>query len=344
VALQSERLNYNVALQHTSDAQVLLNLVRLQYRDTPIFLEISGITSRLQLETSATAGADLEVNGANATLFTLGGGIKYTTEPIVTYTPLQGEDFVQRLLAPMRLEIVGLLYRSGWTLKRVLRLCVQRLNAVENAPRASGPTPERAPAYQDFARVVDLMRVLEERRSLELTYESGPTSERPPQRVLHIAAQAWVSPEMQELADRLRLVKGKKQYPLTYATTVREVTESYEELVVETRSLLGILFFLSQGVEVPWRDREVGKVMTTSDETGQPFDWQQVVGDLFVVKSLPSQPSQAAVAIRYRGSWFSIADTDLESKATFALVTQLLALQSGKVQGVVPMLTLPLGK
>jgi hypothetical protein len=122
------------------------------------------------------------------------------------------------------------------------------------------------------------------------------------------------------------------------------VTESYEELVVETRSLLGILFFLSQGVEVPWRDREVGKVMTTSDETGQPFDWQQVVGDLFAVKSLPAQPSQATVAIRYRGNWFYIADTDLESKATFALVTQLLALQSGKVQGVVPMLTLPLGK
>jgi hypothetical protein len=210
VALQSERRNYNVALHYTSDAQVLLNLVRLQYRDTPIFLEISGITSHLQLETSATAGTDLEVNGPNATLFTLGGSLTYTTEPVVTYTPLQGEDFVQRLLAPMRLEIVGLLYRSGWTLKRVLRLCVQRLNTVENAPSASGPTPERAPVYQDFARVVDLMRVLEQRRSLELMYDSVPTRERPPQLVLHIAAQAWATPEMQELADRLRLVKGKK--------------------------------------------------------------------------------------------------------------------------------------
>jgi hypothetical protein len=102
--------------------------------------------------------------------------------------------------------------------------------------------------------------------------------------------------------------------------------------------------FLSQAVEVPWQDRQGGKVTTTRNETGQPFDWQQVVGELLAVKSLSSRPSQASVAIRYRGSWFYIDDTDLESKATFALLTQLLALQSGKVQGVIPMLSLSLGK
>ncbi len=149
---------------------------------------------------------------------------------------------------------------------------------------------------------------------------------------------------MQELADLLRLVKGKRLYPLTSPTVVHEASQPYEELVVETRSLLGILFFLSQAVEVPWYDRQGGKVATTRNETGQPFDWQQVVGSLLAVKALPTRPSQASVVIRYRGSWFYIDDTDLESKATFSLLTQLLALQSGKVQGIVPMLTLPIGK
>jgi hypothetical protein len=41
------------------------------------------------------------------------------------------------------------------------------------------------------------------------------------------------------------------------------------------------------------------------------------------------------MAIRYRGNWFYIDDTEL---------TPLLALQSGKVQGIIPMLTLPIGK
>jgi hypothetical protein len=148
--------------------------------------------------------------------------------------------------------------------------------------------------------------VLEQRRSLELTYESVPASERPPQLVLHIAEQAWASSDVQELADLLCLVKGKRLYPLTSPTVIHEASQPYEELVVETRSLLGILFFLSQAVEVPWYDRQGGKVATTRNETGQPFDWQQVVGGLLAVKVLPAWPSQASVVIRYQGGVDSI--------------------------------------
>ncbi|VAX10990.1 hypothetical protein MNBD_GAMMA26-1819 [hydrothermal vent metagenome] len=39
--LQASRNDYNVAIQQTGDEQLLLNLVRLQYRDTPLFLEES---------------------------------------------------------------------------------------------------------------------------------------------------------------------------------------------------------------------------------------------------------------------------------------------------------------
>jgi hypothetical protein len=53
---------------------------------------------------------------------------------------------------------------------------------------------------------------------------------------------------------------------------------------------------------------------------------------------------QAAVAVQYRGSWFYIDDADLGSKATFSLLSQLFALQAGKVAGIAPLLTLPLGK
>jgi hypothetical protein len=34
---KGERVNYNLTLQSTTDEQMLLNLVRLKYRDTPIF-------------------------------------------------------------------------------------------------------------------------------------------------------------------------------------------------------------------------------------------------------------------------------------------------------------------
>jgi hypothetical protein len=50
------------------------------------------------------------------------------------------------------------------------------------------------------------------------------------------------------------------------------------------------------------------------------------------------------VSVSHRGSWFFIDDADLSSKATFSLLTHLLALQSGEVQRLVPLLTLPVGR
>lgn len=35
--IEGERSNYNVAIQRSNDEQLLLNLVRLRYRDTPFF-------------------------------------------------------------------------------------------------------------------------------------------------------------------------------------------------------------------------------------------------------------------------------------------------------------------
>src|SRR5688572_12148496 len=45
-AVKWERTHYNLAIQETDDTQLLLNLVRLKYRDTPVFLGLNGIVSQ----------------------------------------------------------------------------------------------------------------------------------------------------------------------------------------------------------------------------------------------------------------------------------------------------------
>jgi hypothetical protein len=45
--------------------------------------------------------------------------------------------------------------------------------------------------------------------------------------------------------------------------------------------------------------------------------------------------------VNYRGHWFYIDDSDLESKSTFTLLARIFALQAGKAEGIVPVLTLP---
>jgi len=49
------------------------------------------------------------------------------------------------------------------------------------------------------------------------------------------------------------------------------------------------------------------------------------------------------VAVFYRRSWFYIDDSDLDSKSTFSMLGQVFALQSGDVEKMTPVLTLPIG-
>ncbi len=112
---------------------------------------------------------------------------------------------------------------------------------------------------------------------------------------------------------------------------------------LEMRSLAGIMFFLSHAVEVPKKDLEAGRVAITLEPDGRPFDWSAVLGDLLVIKSAPKAPSNAAWAMYYRGSWFYIDDSDVQSKYTFMLLTQLTAIQAGEIERNAPVLTLPVG-
>jgi len=90
-------------------------------------------------------------------------------------------------------------------------------------------------------------------------------------------------------------------------------------------------------------DKQVpaGRVTVTRDGDGQPFDWSRVTGDLLVIKSQAERPANAAVAVPYRGSWFYIDDSDMNSKNTFMLLGALTALQSGSIERSGPLLTLP---
>jgi hypothetical protein len=113
---------------------------------------VNSISTQFTIEAGLEAGAELPERAPN--IFNIGGRAVYSTQPTVTYSPLEGERFAQRLLSPISLDTIMLLYQSGWSLKRVFRLCVQRLNDVENAVRASGPTPEKAPEFRDFERAI----------------------------------------------------------------------------------------------------------------------------------------------------------------------------------------------
>jgi hypothetical protein len=343
-ALKGERIQLNAAFQQTNDEQLLLNLVRLRYRDTPAFLEVSSISTQPTFETTVQAGAELERADADTDLFTFGAGAVYTTQPTLTYTPLQGDAFIQRLLTPLTIEKLMLLYQSGWNIKRIFLLGVRSMNNVRNAPRASGPTPGRAPEYGDFSRAVEILLELERRGLVDIAYESASAKDASPTLILQIDPKASSLPLVVELRRILNLSPSQTRYPIVYAQVQHVHPLVQTSIEVDTRSLLGIMYYLSQAVEAPAADVQRGKVTVTKTETGEPFDWGVLLGGIFKIKTGGSRPADAATAVRYRGAWFYIDDSDLDSKSTFVMLSQIFSLQAGKAEGIAPVLTLPVGR
>ena len=386
-AVRVSRARYNEVLQRTTNEQLLLNLVRLQYRDAPSFLEIGSVAAQFRFEQSATIGGRLNENipaqPLNPDWLDLGGRVGYTEQPTVTFVPLQGDDFVNRLLSPLRLDTVVLLTRSGWRIDRVFHLMLQGINGLDNAAGASGPTPSAAPRYERFARVAAAFRRLQQNGLLELGYEAQPTelsAPLPAEQVLaadvvlaardgnrfqptddgrtvvltgttnvlvwRIPAEAGDGEDVAEIVDLLGLRPAQQRYEVRETAGVvasRQPAGKREHIAVATRSLMGTMFYLSQSVIVPRAHREAGVVTTTLDAKGEPFDWARVVGELLRVRSQSAAPSAATVTVRYRGHWFYIADADLQSKSTFGLLIQLFALQAGTESRAAPVLTLPVG-
>ncbi len=336
--IAATRGDYNTAIQRTNSEEMLLNLVRLRYRESPLFLQVSDLSNQWDL----TRGIDtnllfIEDGEADAEVG-FGATLSYSDTPTVTMAPLQGEEFVQRVLQPVEIETVLLLYHSGWPIDTVLRVVAERLNGIKNAPTASGATPEAVPTYADFLTAVGLLRRLQLRGVMELGYSEADGSERIP--VIRIPAHASGWPEVREF----RAILGLSPEGTAYRLTTDTATRAPDQIGVGTRSVTGMMAYLSQSIVPPPRDVRDGLVTVTRHENGEPFNWSDLLGDLFEVRSADRQPEHSAVSIRYRDHWFYITDTDLSSKSTFMLLQQMFALQAGEIRQTGPVLTLPVGR
>ena len=159
--VHQNRLRYNEAVKTTTEEQLLLNIVRLRYIDTPSSLSLTSIAEQREIAaglkaipffTSAAAGnafggyrgsvlPQVEFTGAN--------------RPTLSYTPLDDQEFTRRLFTPISLEGVAYLAKTTWPISTVFRLYLENLNWVPNAETASGPTPRNPPEYAEFLAGVE---------------------------------------------------------------------------------------------------------------------------------------------------------------------------------------------
>lgn len=333
-SIRAGRPAYNLAVQQTNDQELLLNLVRTRYRDTLYFTSVERIaaTQEFNQGIGATAGVTASQNGfsvppTSSTVvrsftkpFTLGpASVAVNEKPTIFYAPLEGEKFVRQMMTPMNPDLLLLLVKSGWSLDRVFTVGVQEMNGLKNAPTASGPTPSREPEFRDFREAVKLLRVLQREQLLDLAKAQGAEGLE-----LRFTRTATEREETTRLKALLGLEPGRDNFRIVAGSEA----PNRSTIALSTRPVLSALTLLSQGVEPPARDYAAGKIRQTTRADGQNFDWQELLGEVFRVRSSDQEPPDASVAIHYRGTWFYIADDDLDSKSTFVLLTQLIALHS----------------
>jgi len=329
-AVRKSRTDYNIAIEQTNNEQLLLNLVRLRYRDTPFFMETASISTSFAFQ--AGVGVSASILPTAADKYGVSQELSYIEKPTITYTPLHGEKFVKQVLTPIDPQILLLLYHSGWSIDRLMRVTVQNINGIPNAPTASGPTPDKAPYYERFNNVSALIRRLQQSRSVILA-----SSDEGNEIILKFVPDRHKSSDAQAFLQALNLDRDTLQFPV-----VAGVGKSNKRIFIVTRSLMASMFYLSQAVEISRRDRDAGIVTVTRQESGEVFNWQDVTRNLFLIHTSSSRPTSPYVAVYYRGAWFYIDDSDLTSKSTFSLLKQLLALQSGGPKYNTPVLTIPL--
>ena len=201
---------------------------------------------------------------------------------------------------------------------------------------AAGPTPDRAPEYESFNRVIATLERMDAENLHQVgmaVAEDGDAAFR-----IRIDPAAKQRPDVRQLLKDLRLDPQAESYRVVYGQR-----GGGDTIAVILRPLMGAMYYLCQGVDVPRRDVDNGVVTITRDENGEPFDWQMAMKGMIHIRSQVVKPLDAFVSVRFRDYYFYIASNDVESKETFSLLFLLFTLQGGEKPSKQPLLSLPIG-
>lgn len=337
-AVPEVHASYNDALVRAQNAQLLLNLVRMRYRDTPYFVDVTSVTNQQSFAGSLAFGTDLGVAGGASSTLHPGVSGTFAVTPTVVYTPLQGEAFVRRMVTPLSLYTVLSLSTAGWNANRVFRLVVDRVNDVRNAPSAAGPTPSVTPAYRDFLELAEAIRTLQQAGALEV----APVKLNDAESCVFVVRSDQHDEKITEATATLQhLLKIAPQG--SYTIVPFTGTTEPNQVHLRMRSVLSALYYLSAAVDAPPEHEKLGLVTVTKNPDGTRFDWNDVFHKLFHVRTSNDNPTLAFTKTYYRGHWFYIADDDLDTKSTFQLIAHLVSMQAGVPAMSAPLLTIPAG-
>ena len=132
--IAGDRLAYNKAISDSWKQQMLLNIVRLSYRDMADFVDVGQTSQSYTLTGTAEASFGASIYPwdkiMNTLTPTLTGTRTKTDNPTVIYTPQSGSDFTKNLIAPIKPPELFNLIEEHYS--NVFNFAVESINGVRN--------------------------------------------------------------------------------------------------------------------------------------------------------------------------------------------------------------------
>lgn len=330
-----DSFNYNEAIARSSNEQMLLNLVRLRYREVPVFLAVGSVITQYFYLGDLNAGVSFgkPTQGAAHEFLDANAHMLYAERPTITYSPLTGQEFSQQLLTPIPNELLFSLVQSGWPPDQLLMMGMERLNHLENLPFSMVQPIARLEGLREFNQVVQLIIELSRRRSIEM---QGGNKEAP--NASFLVFKQVRDNDTKNLILELKSILGLEPDLNSFRVTKKFIGRNADEVTMSVRSLLALMGFLSRGVEIP--AAHVAEKRAEEITIPEDAEFRSLLFPLNI-HSQVERPTDAFVAVRHYDHWFYIAQSDHVSKQAFSLLAYLFQMQAPQVQALGPMITVP---
>lgn len=331
LTLDRDRLDFTHAVANSWKQQTLLNVVKMRYADTPIFVDIGQIVSGYQLVSTVQAGGTVNPTGVATNFFNLGAQGQYTDRPTITYVPLSGSHFLRTLMMPIPPIRLFELIEAGWPIELLFNAAVQDVNGLANSRTGSLARV----ADHEFVKLVKSLRQVQESGAVGLLVEPDPN--KIGGKLILSFLRKPVTPEILAEQDNVKRLLGLNpqinEFQVIYGTT-----DGRDDVIaIHTRSGMQILRELSSHVQVPEEHQREGRVFP---HASLPLDGQDTLPALIQIQSDKAKSPEAFAQVRYLDRWFWIDNRDIRSKATFTFLLVFMTLADTGEKAPSPLVTI----
>lgn len=280
------------------------------------------------------------------------------------------------MLSPINIRYIFLLLDSGWSVEYLFRIVMHHIYAKVPLENVSSVTMPKPPEFKKFLELLHLLRKL--RRDNVIYYYLGEITEVnvalkhkhkmknsilskaeknesdeeveseqrkiPPVDSINLVVNEGYlnSPDVKKLYKLLGLSGSPRLIHLIDNHSLQPISKENNMIIFQQRTFLSTLYYLRNAVEFTPDAVKQGLIELSKYPDGKEYNLTDITKGLMRIHVSSRRPDcNVNVKVFYRNHWFYIADNDICTKKSFALIQQLYNLQAGNRATQSPILTIP---